>query len=75
MTSIAILIETHQGSRILAADTPREAALKAGSVIATVARTELPVPVWVAGAGFDMADRLMNYLADVQMERVLVDEA
>ncbi|MCJ2124090.1 hypothetical protein [Methylobacterium sp. J-077] len=71
MTSIAILIETQQGVRFLVAATPREAALKAESVIAAVAQAELPVPVWVAGATSDMAGRLMNYLADVQMERVL----
>ena len=71
MTSIAILIETPEGVRFLVAGTPREAALKAESVIAAVAQTALPVPVWVAGASSSVADRLMSYLADVQMERVL----
>ena len=71
MTRIAILIETPQGLRFLVAGTAREAALKAESVIVAVAQAELPVPVWVAGASPDMAGRLMNYLADVQMERVL----
>ena len=71
MTSIAILIETRQGVRFLVAGTPREAALKAESVIAAVAQTELPVPVWVAGTSSAVTNRLMTYLADVQMERVL----
>ena len=75
MTSIAILIETRQGARFLVAGTPREAALKAESVIATVGQTELPVPIWVAGASSAVADRLMSYLADVQMERVLEEAA
>ena len=43
MTCIAILLETPQGVRFLVAATPREAALKAESVIATIARTCLPV--------------------------------
>lgn len=75
MTCIAILLETPQGVRFLVAATPREAALKAESVIATIARTCLPVAVSIECANPDMADRLMNYLADVQMERVLEETA
>lgn len=75
MASIAILIDTPQGARLLAAYSAREAALKAESVIATVARADLPVAVSVECANSDMADRLMNYLADVQMERVLAEAA
>lgn len=71
MTCIAILLETPQGIRFLVAATPREAALKAESVIATIPQTQLPVPAWIAGASSGTTDHLMNYLADVQMERVL----
>ncbi|MHC2106955.1 MULTISPECIES: hypothetical protein [unclassified Methylobacterium] len=71
MTCIALLIEAPQGVRFLVAATPREAALKAESVIAAIPQTQLPVPAWVAGASSGTADRLMNYLADVQMERLL----
>jgi hypothetical protein len=75
MASIAILIDTPQGPRLVAASSAREAALKAESVIATVARTCLPVAVSVECANPDMADRLMSYLADVQMERMLAEVA
>lgn len=75
MTSIAILIGTPQGARLLAAYSAREAALMAESVIATVARSDLPVAVSVECGSSDMADQLMNYLADVQMERVLAEAA
>ena len=75
MASIAILIDTPQGVRLLAASSAREAALKAESVIATIAQTALPVTVAVECANPDMADRLMNYLADVQMERLLAEAA
>ena len=75
MASIAIMIDTPQGARLLAASSAREAALKAESVIATVARTSLPVPVSVECTNPNMADRLMNYLADVQMERLLAEAA
>ena len=75
MTSIAILIDTPQGARLLGASSAREAALKAESVIATVGRTSLPVPISVECTNHDMADRLMNYLADVQMERLLAEAA
>ena len=75
MASIAILIDTPQGARLLAAYSAREAALKAESVIATIARACLPVPVSVECTSPDMADCLMNYLADVQMERLLAEAA
>ncbi|WP_267428191.1 hypothetical protein [Methylobacterium sp. GC_Met_2] len=75
MASIAILIDTPHGARLLAASSAREAALKAESVIATVAPTFLPVPISVECTSPDMADRLMNYLADVQMERLLAEVA
>lgn len=73
MASIAILIDTPQGARLLAASSAREAALKAESVITTIARTALPVLVSVECASPDMAERLLNYLADVQMELVLAE--
>ena len=75
MTCIAILLETPQGVRFLVAATSREAALKAESVIATIPQAQLPVPAWVAGASSGTADRLMSYLDDVQMERVLEEAA
>jgi hypothetical protein len=71
MASIAILIETPQGARLVAASSAREAALKAESVIAAVPRADLPIPVSVECASPGMADRLMNYLADVQLELML----
>ena len=71
MANIAIQIDTPQGTRLLAASSVREAALMAESVLATVAQTDLPVPVAVGCIDTDAADRLLNYLADVQMERVL----
>ena len=75
MASIAILIDTPQGARLLAASSAREAALKAESVIATIAQIALPVSVSVQCANPNMADRLMVYLADVQMERLLAEPA
>ena len=75
MASIAILIDTPQCIRLIAASLPREAALVAESVIATVSRADLPIPVTVECANRDLADRLLNYLADVQMERVLAEAA
>jgi hypothetical protein len=75
MASFAILIAAPQGARLLAASSAREAALKAESVIATIARADLPVMVSVECTNSEMADRLMNYLADVQMERLLAEAA
>ena len=75
MASIAILIDTPQGAWLLAASSAREAALKAESVIATVARIALSMSISVECTNPDMADRLMNYLADVQMERLLAEAA
>ncbi|MCJ2102808.1 hypothetical protein [Methylobacterium sp. E-046] len=75
MAGIAVSIATPQGARFLASSSAREAALKAESVIATIAWTSLPVSVSVECANPDMADRLMNYLADVQMERLLAEVA
>jgi hypothetical protein len=71
MASIAILIETPQGARLVAASSAREAALMAESVIAAVPRADLPVPVTVDCASPGMADRLVNYMADVQLELML----
>ena len=65
MTCIAILLETPQWVRFIVAAAPRQAALKAESVIATIPQAQLPVPAWVAGASSGTADRLMSYLADV----------
>ncbi|MCJ2087148.1 hypothetical protein MKK88_14305 [Methylobacterium sp. E-005] len=73
MANIAIQIDTPQGTRLLAASSIREAALMAESVLTTVAQTDLPVPVAVACTDTDSADRLLNYLADVQMERMLAE--
>ena len=75
MAGIAILIDTPQNARLLAASSAREAALKAESVIASIARADLLVTISVECTSPDMADRLMNYLADVQMERLLAEAA
>ena len=73
MTNIAIQIDTPQGTRLLAASSAREAALMAESVLAMVAQADLPVPVAVACTDTNLANRLLNYLADVQMESVLAE--
>ena len=75
MASIAILIGTPEGPRLLAASLEREAALMAESVIAGFARTTLPVPVWVQCANADVTERLMRYLADLQVELVSAEDA
>lgn len=73
MTNIAIQIDTPQGTRLLAAFSAREATLMAESVLAMVAQADLPISVAIACTDTDLADRLLNYLADVQMERVLAE--
>jgi hypothetical protein len=68
MASIIILIGTPDGLRHVAAFSEREAALKAESVIAALARTALPAPVSVQCSDFRLIGRLVRYLADLQME-------
>ena len=73
MASIIILIGTPEGLRHLTASSEREAALKAGSVFAALARTTLPVSVRCSDPAISC--RLMSYLADVQVELLSTESA
>ena len=75
MASVIILIGTPEGLRHLTASSEREAALKAESVIAALARTALPAPISVRCSDTAISRRLMSYLADVQIELLSTEAA
>jgi hypothetical protein len=70
MASIAIMIATPQGRRLLATSTEREAALATESVLRRLPATALPAAVWVQCADPDITRRLTAYLGEMQAEMV-----
>lgn len=68
VATIAIMIATPEGSRLLALSSERDAALAAEGVLRRLPMTALPAPVWVQTADSDVQQRLMAYLAEVQAE-------
>ncbi|GEP04795.1 hypothetical protein [Methylobacterium oxalidis] len=70
MATIAIMIATPRGRRLLAASSEREAALTAELVLRTLDRLTLPTAIWVQCADLDVTFRLMGYLTGVQDEMI-----
>ncbi|MCJ2058139.1 hypothetical protein MKL09_16430 [Methylobacterium sp. J-048] len=70
MATIAILIGTQAGARLLAANSEREAALSAEAFLLRLPRRALPAPLWVQCADPGVTGRLTGYLSDLQSERV-----
>jgi hypothetical protein len=68
MATIAILIGTPNGTRLLAASVEREAAIMAEAVLFKVERDALPVPLWVQCGDAGIADRLTRYLVELQTD-------
>ncbi|WP_375456261.1 hypothetical protein [uncultured Methylobacterium sp.] len=68
MATIAILVGTPAGARLLAASSEREAALAAERLICRLERSALPAPIWVQCADADLAGRLTAYLRDLQAD-------
>lgn len=73
MVSIAILIGTPAGTRLMAASSERSAALMAEALLITLKRDALPAPLWVQCADTGIVERLTSYLADLQGDLVYVD--
>lgn len=69
-TTIAILIGTPGGARLLAAASEREAALSAEAFLLRLPAGALPAPLWVQCADEGVGGRLTAYLGDWQAERV-----
>lgn len=69
-TTIAILIGTPAGARLLAASSEREAASSAEAFLLRLPSRALPVPLWVQCADTGIGSRLTAYLGDWQAERV-----
>ena len=70
MASIAILIATPKGQRLIAAYSEREAALMAESIVRQLGPDALPAPFWVQCADPAITRRLMAYLSDLQAELI-----
>ncbi|MDP4022907.1 hypothetical protein Q8W71_09760 [Methylobacterium sp. NEAU 140] len=68
--TIAILVGTSAGARLLAAATEREAALSAEAFLLRLPARTLPAPVWVQCADPAVTARLTAYLGAFQAERV-----
>jgi hypothetical protein len=68
--TVAILIGTPAGARLLAAASEREAARNAELFLLRLPAESLPVPLWVQCADKPMGDRLTAYLTEFQAERV-----
>ena len=68
MASIAIMIGTPQGSRTLGYSSEREAADAAEMILRRIPITALPAPIWVQCDDVAVANRLADYLAEVQAE-------
>ncbi|MCJ2008245.1 hypothetical protein MKK70_11795 [Methylobacterium sp. E-041] len=75
MTSIAIMIGTPTGSKLLAAASERQAALSAERIILRCPRAALPVPLWVQCADPAISARLTTYLGGLQAELIGVPAA
>lgn len=68
--TIAILIGTPAGARLLAAATERDAARTAELFLLRMPPRALPAPLWVQCGDRAAGDRLTAYLAEFQAERV-----
>ena len=68
MASIAILIGTPSGTRLMAASSERDAALMVEGLLLELPRTALPAPLWVQCADRDVAKRLTDYFTGLQTE-------
>jgi hypothetical protein len=70
MSTIAILIGTRAGARLLAAASVREAALSAEAFLLRLPVRALPAPLWVQCADPAVSGRLTGYLNGLQAEQV-----
>ena len=70
MATIAILIGTQAGARLLAATSEREAALSAEAFLQRLPVRALPAPIWDQCADPGVTGRLTGYLSELQAERV-----
>ncbi|MHB2207613.1 hypothetical protein [Methylobacterium sp. CM6257] len=70
MATIAILIGTQTGARLLAAASEREAALSAEAFLLRLPARALPAPLWVQCADPAVSGRLTGYLNGFQAEKV-----
>ncbi|GJD34410.1 hypothetical protein [Methylobacterium aerolatum] len=68
--TVAILIGTPEGARLLAASSEREAARVAELFLLRLPAKALPAPLWVQCADRALGHRITTYLADFQDERV-----
>ena len=68
MASIAIMIGTPQGSRVLAFPDESEAGDAAEMILRRIPITALPAPIWIQCDDVAVANRLADYLAEVQAE-------
>ena len=72
MATIAIMIGTPQGSRILAFASEREAAQAAEIILRQLNPLALPAPVWVTCGDPEVKRRLLDYLANLQAELIRI---
>jgi hypothetical protein len=70
MASIAIMISTPQGARLLAFSSERKAAIASETILRRLPRDALPAPIWVSSGDRSVTQRLTGYLEDVQAELV-----
>ena len=70
MASIAIMIGTPQGSRLLAFSSERKAAIATETILRRLPVRSLPAPLWVQSVDPDVRSRLTTYLTEVQAELV-----
>ena len=68
MASIAIMIGTAEGTRLLAFSDERKAAVATEVMLRRLPMTELPAPVWIVCTDPEIQRRLTDYLAEVQAE-------
>lgn len=68
--TIAILIGTPAGARLLASATERDAARAAELFLLRLPARALPAPLWVQCGDRAASDRLSAYLTEFQAERV-----
>ena len=68
MASIAIMIGTPEGSRTLGYSSESEAAEAAEMILRRIPITALPAPIWIQCDDVAVANRLADYLAEVQAE-------
>jgi hypothetical protein len=68
--TVAILVGTPEGARLLAAATERDAARIVEQFLLRLPDSLLPTPLWVQCADPATGERLTTYLADFQAERV-----